>query len=88
MEAGLTYQGLVRPLTDFMNRLEELRLQAAVDPLVVSGMAWEYAVLQAHGQLMPDWLFRKYRDRIHKEWEAYEADLRDRRAGSLPPASS
>lgn len=87
IETALTYAGLHRSLEAFLERLGNLRRGPPLSAAQVTSLVWEYAVMQAHGQLMPDTLWHRHGARIKEDWTRCEADLRadlTRRASGQP----
>lgn len=75
VEGWLTFRGLSSPLNDMTNQIADHRLASTVDREQVTELVWQYALLQSHGLVTPDWLWRRNKVRIDQEWEQYEAGL-------------
>lgn len=75
LDAALTYRELEVPLRDLSRRLWDARHAGVTSEVQVVGMAWEYAVVQAHGQLVPDRLFNAHHAAIQVDWDRYTRGL-------------
>jgi ABC-type multidrug transport system fused ATPase/permease subunit len=76
VESIITFSNLIKSLGKLNTRLTELRRRGVSSRDEAITEAWKYAIIQSHGEIIPNKLFRNNADSILIEWNTTDADIR------------
>ncbi|MDV6375250.1 hypothetical protein [Deinococcus arenicola] len=75
-ESFLTLSKLENDLGLLNRRLSNMRIRGIIDKQDTVIETWKYALMQSHGEIIPNRLFRQHGQTILSEWNAVDIDIR------------